>query len=100
MWENDFSDHKKNENNSEHQDVTVMQAKQTLSAYELYWKPSNSVENSNGMVHPDGNFPDKSNTFQGIIFFPFFVPFVWLTSAARLPLEAVGAWFVLTQAQL
>ena len=29
----------------------------------------------------------------------FFVPFVWLTSAARLPLEAVGAWFVLTQAQ-
>ena len=71
MWENDFSDHKKNENNSEHQDVTVMQAKQTLSAYELYWKPGNSVENSNGMVHPDGNFPDKSNTFQGIIFFPF-----------------------------
>ena len=48
-----------------------MQAKQTLSAYELYWKPGNSVENSNGMVHPDGNFPDKSNTFQGIIFFPF-----------------------------
>ena len=71
MWENDFSDHKKNENNSEHQDVTVMQAKQTLSAYELYRKPGNSVENSNGMVHPDGNFPDKSNTFQGIIFFPF-----------------------------
>ena len=35
------------------------------------WKPGNSVENSNGMVHPDGNFPDKSNTFQGIIFFPF-----------------------------
>ena len=86
-----------------------MQAKQTLSAYELYWKPGNSGENSNGMVHRDGNFPDKSNTFQGIIFFPFlpkkimtkiFVPFVWLTSAARLALEAVGAWFVLTQTQL
>ena len=83
-----------------------MQAKQTLSAYHLYGKPGNSGENSNGMVHVDVSFPDKSNTFQGTTFFHFyrndqnfFVSFVWLTSAARLPLEVVGASFVLTQAQ-
>ena len=42
------------------------------------------------MVHPCGNFPEKSNTgsFRGITFFPFLpkwtkfsVPFVWITSA-------------------
>ena len=66
------------------------------SAYHLYGKPGNSGENSNGTVHPGGNFPEKRNTFRGITFFPFlpkrlkfFVPFVWLTSA-RLPLEAEG----------
>ena len=43
-----------------------------MSAYYLYGKPGNSGENSNGiMVHPDGNFPDKINTFRGITFFPF-----------------------------
>ena len=62
----------------------------------MYRKPGNSGENSNGTVHPGGNFPEKRNTFRGITFFPFlpkrlkfFVPFVWLTSA-RLPLEAEG----------
>ena len=62
----------------------------------MYGKPGNSGENSNGTVHPGGNFPEKRNTFRGITFFPFlpkrlkfFVPFVWLTSA-RLPLEAEG----------
>ena len=65
-----ISDHKKNENNSEHQHVTVMQAKQTLSAYHLYGKPGNSGENSNGMVHLDVSFPDKSNTFRGTTFLP------------------------------
>ena len=28
----------------------------TLSAYHLYGKPGNSGENSNGTVHPGGNF--------------------------------------------
>ena len=63
------------------------------SAYHLYGKPENSGENSNGKVHPGGNFPEKSNTFRGITFFPFLpkrpkfsVPFVWITSA-RLHVE-------------
>ena len=30
-----------------------------MSAYHLYEKPRNSVENSNGTVHPGGNFPEK-----------------------------------------
>ena len=29
------------------------------SAYHLYGKPGNSVENSNGTVHPGGNFPER-----------------------------------------
>ena len=60
----------------------------TKSAYHLYGKPGNSGENSNGTVHPGGNFPEKSITFRGIIFFLFLpkrpkfsVPFVWITSA-------------------
>ena len=59
-----------------------------MSGYHLYGKPRNSVENSNGTVHPGGNFPEKSNAFRGITFFPFLqkrlkfsVPFVWITSA-------------------
>ena len=40
-----------------------------VSAYHLYGKPGNSGENSNGTVHPGGNFPEKSNTFRGITFF-------------------------------
>ena len=32
---------------------------QTYSAYHLYGKPGNSGENSNGTVHPGGNFPRK-----------------------------------------
>ena len=66
---------------------------QTGSAYHLCGKPSNFGENSNGTVHPGGNFPEKSNTFRGITFFPFLpkrpkfsVPFVWITSA-RLHVE-------------
>ena len=54
----------------------------------MYGKPRNSGENSNGTVHPGGNFPEKSNTFRVITFFPFLpkrpkfsVPFVWITSA-------------------
>ena len=34
-------------------------ATQTRSAYHLYGKPGNSAENSNGTVHPGGNFPEK-----------------------------------------
>ena len=47
------------------------------------WKTGNSGDNSNGMFHPDGNFPGKNITFFPI--FPnrpkFPVPFVWITSA-------------------
>ena len=63
------------------------------SAYHLYGKPGNSGQNSDGTVYPGGNFPEKSNTFRGIIFFPFLpkrpkfsVSFVWITSA-RLHVE-------------
>ena len=38
----------------------------TLNAYHLYGKPGNSGENSNGTVHPGGNFRKKSDTFRGI----------------------------------
>ena len=31
----------------------------TLSAYHLYGKSENYGENSNGTVHPGGNFPEK-----------------------------------------
>ena len=41
------------------------------SAYHLYGKPGISGENSNGTVHPGGNFPEESNTFRGITFFSF-----------------------------
>ena len=51
------------------------------------------MENLNGTVHSGGNFPEKSNTFRDITFFPFLpkrpkfsVPFVWSTSA-RLHVE-------------
>ena len=51
------------------------------------------MENSNGTVHPGGNFPVESNTFCGITFFPFLprrrrfsVTFVRITSA-RLHVE-------------
>ena len=54
----------------------------------MYGKLGNSVENLNGTVHPGGNFPEKSDAFRGIPFFPFLlkrpkfvVPFVWITSA-------------------
>ena len=33
----------------------------TWSAYDLYGKPGNSGENSNGTVHPGGNFPEKKS---------------------------------------
>ena len=35
----------------------------------MYGKSGNFGENSNGTVHASGNFPEKSNTFQGITFF-------------------------------
>ena len=51
------------------------------------------MENSNGTVHPGGNFPEKSNTFRGITLSPFSpkrpkfsVPFARITSA-RLHVE-------------
>ena len=63
------------------------------SAYHLYGKPENSGENSNGTVHPGGNYPEKRNTFRGITFFPFLpndrnflYHFVWINSA-RLHVE-------------
>ena len=59
----------------------------------MYGKPGNFRENSNGTVHPGGNFPEKSNTFRGITLFPslpeqpkFSVPSVCITSA-RLHVE-------------
>ena len=65
-----------------------MRLELTLRTYHLYGKLRNSGENSNGMVHLGGNFPEKSNTFRGITFFLFLpkqpkfsVPFVWITSA-------------------
>ena len=54
----------------------------------MYGKPRNFRENSNGTVHPGGNFLKKSNTVRGITFFPFLpkkpkfsVTFVWITIA-------------------
>ena len=42
------------------------------SAYHLYGKPRNSVENSNGTVHPGGNFPEKKEYFsRHNLSFPF-----------------------------
>ena len=67
-----------------------------MSAYHLYGNPGNSEKNSNGTVHPGGNFPEKSNTFRGITFFPFLpkrpkfsVPFAWITSAKTSCVEKV-----------
>ena len=34
----------------------------------MYGKPGNFGENSNGMVHPRGNFPEKSNTLSAYHF--------------------------------
>ena len=31
----------------------------SVSVYHLYGKPGNSRENSNGMVHPGGNYAEK-----------------------------------------
>ena len=52
----------------------------------MHGKLGNSGENSDGAVHPGGNFPQKSNTFRGITVFRFLpkrtkfsVPFVWIT---------------------
>ena len=63
------------------------------SAYHLYGKPENSGENSNGTVHPGGNYPEKKEYLSRYYFFPvltkrpkFSVPFVWITSA-RLHVE-------------
>ena len=38
-------------------------------AYHLYGKTDCSSGKINGTVHSNGNFPEKSNTFQGITFF-------------------------------
>ena len=35
-------------------------------------KPGNSGENSTGTVQTGENCPEKSNTFRGITFYPFF----------------------------
>ena len=55
-------------------------------------KPGNSGKNSNGTL-PSRNFPEKSNTFWGITFFPFLpkrptfsIPLARITSA-RLQVE-------------
>ena len=37
----------------------LLMISEIMSAYHLYGKPGNSVENSNGTVHPGGNFPEK-----------------------------------------
>ena len=51
--------------------LTKKKLRESWSAYHLYEKPGNPNENSNGTVHPGGKFPEKSNTFRGIAFFPF-----------------------------
>ena len=43
-----------------------------MSAYQLYRKPGNSGENSNGRFIPVECFRKKGNTFRGIPFSPFF----------------------------
>ena len=43
----------------------------STSAYHLYRTPGISGENSNGTIHPSGNFPEKSNTFRGTTFSSF-----------------------------
>ena len=45
---------------------------QTKSAYHLYGKPKNSGENSNGTVHPGGNFPEKVIPFEVLPFSRFY----------------------------
>ena len=52
------------------------------SAYHLYGKPENSGENSNGTVHPGGNYPEKKEYLSRYYLFPvltkrpkFSVPF-------------------------
>ena len=37
----------------------LLMISEIMSAYHLYGKPRNFVENSNGTVHPGGNFPEK-----------------------------------------
>ena len=44
----------------------------TRSAYHLYGKPGNFGENSNGKVHPGGNFPDKKKYLSRYYLFPVF----------------------------
>ena len=77
---------------------TSHMAENTLSAYHLYRKPGNSGENSNGTVHPGGNFPEKSNTFRGITLLTkrpkFSVPFVWISSSITLPLQKKRKMYV------
>ena len=41
----------------------LLMISEIMSAYHLHGKPRNSVENSNGTVHPGGNFPEKKEYF-------------------------------------
>ena len=45
----------------------------TRSAYHLYGKPGNSLENSNEMVYPGGNFPEKKKYLSRYYVYLFFV---------------------------
>ena len=60
---------------------------ESKSTYRLYGKPRNSGVNSNGTVHPGGNFPEEPNLWRYCLLpvftetTEFSVPFVWITSA-------------------
>ena len=44
----------------------------TMNAYHLYGKPGNSGENTNGTVHPGGNFLGKKEYLSRYYRFPVF----------------------------
>ena len=69
----------------------LLMISEIMSAYHLYGKPTQKFcGESNGTVHPGGNFPEKKEYFSRHNLFPiftettqifFFLPFVWITSA-------------------
>ena len=54
------------------QNVPIISDSQFVSVYLLYGKTGNSVENSNGMVHPGGNFPEKNSYLSRYYLFQVF----------------------------
>ena len=74
-----------------------------MSAYHLYRKPRNTGENSNGMVYPGGNFPEKSIYLSRYYMFSVFTETTEIICTVCLVNQCQasfwgGRWFVLTQA--